>query len=106
MIRSGRMRSAVAHQVADRDLALALDVGRPRLERDHVRLLQLQLGRLLDRDDPLALEDRRRHRVEQRGLAGAGAARDHDVEPRPDEAEQQAPVGSSSVPHLDQLPTA
>ena len=43
----------VAHQVAGRDLALALDVGRPALEPDDVPLLQPQLGRVLDGDDAL-----------------------------------------------------
>ncbi len=47
----------VAHQVADRDRALALDVRRPRLEPDHVLLRQLQLGRVLDRDDALVGRD-------------------------------------------------
>ena len=43
----------VAHEVADRDLALALDVRRAGLERQHVRLLELELLRVLDRDDAL-----------------------------------------------------
>ena len=47
----------VPDEVADRDLALALDVGGPRLERDHVLLRELQLGRVLDRDDALAVRD-------------------------------------------------
>ena len=54
----------VAEQVADRDLALALEVRRPRLERDDVRLAELQLGGVLDRDDPLVLGDERRQDVE------------------------------------------
>ena len=45
----------VAHQVADRDCALALDVGRPGLELHHVVLLELQLGRVLDGDDALVV---------------------------------------------------
>ena len=45
----------VAHQVALGDLALALDVRRPGLQPDDVRLLQLQLGGVLDGDDPLAV---------------------------------------------------
>ena len=45
----------VAHEVADRDLALALDVLRARLEPHDVPLLELQLGRVLDRDDPVRL---------------------------------------------------
>ena len=41
----------------DRDLALAFDVGRARLEADDVRLLQLQFGGVLDRDDALVRRD-------------------------------------------------
>ena len=70
----------VADQLADPDLALALDVRRPRLEPHPVLLLQLQLGRILDRHDALVLRDRGRERVQHRRLAGAGTARDEDVE--------------------------
>ena len=59
----------VAHQVADGDRALALDVGRPRLQPDDVLLLELQLDGVLDGDDPLAVRDERRQHVEQRRLA-------------------------------------
>ena len=57
MMRSGRMRRAVAHQVADGDRALALDVGRARLQGDDVLLVQLQLGGVLDGDDALVVGD-------------------------------------------------
>ena len=50
----GAHAQRVAHQVALRDLAPALDVGRAGLEPHHVRLLQLELGRVLDGDDALA----------------------------------------------------
>ncbi len=49
----GAHAQCVAHELADADLALALDVRRARLERDHVLLLELELGRVLDRDDAL-----------------------------------------------------
>ena len=62
-------------------LARAFDVGRAGLQPDHVRLLELKLGRVLDRDDPLGGRNERREDVEQRRLAGAGAARDEHVEP-------------------------
>src|SRR6266550_4819539 len=68
----------VAHEVADRDLALALDVRRARLERDDVRLLELELGGVLDGDDPLLERDEPGQRVEERRLARARPARDHD----------------------------
>ena len=53
MIRSGPHAERVADEVADAHLALALDVRRPRLERDDVPLEQPELGRVLDGDDPL-----------------------------------------------------
>ena len=64
--------------------ALAFDVGRPRLEPRDVLLVQLELGRVLDRDDALALGDEGRQHVQQRRLAGAGAAADQHVQPRAD----------------------
>ena len=80
MMRSGRMRSELRTSVADRDLALALDVLRPRLEPEHVALVEPQLGRILDRDDAILVRDRGRERVEERRLAGAGTPRDEDVQ--------------------------
>ena len=41
---------------------------------------QLELGRVLDGDDALAVGDRRRQHVQRRRLAGAGAAGDEDVQ--------------------------
>ena len=79
----------IAEQVADGDLALTLDVRRPGLELDHVRLAQLELGGVLDRDDPLVLGDERRQDVEGGGLARAGAARYEDVESRLDAGAQE-----------------
>ena len=48
--------------------------------RDDVLLVELELGRVLDRDDPLVVGDEAREHVQQRRLAGAGAAGDQDVE--------------------------
>ena len=44
-----------AHQAFEPDPADPLEIGLPCLERDEVRMLDPQLVRLLDRDDPLAL---------------------------------------------------
>src|SRR3954468_17826552 len=66
----------VLDEVALADLALALDVRRARLHAGDVRLLQLQLGRVLDRDQALGVGDVGRERVQHRRLAGAGAAGD------------------------------
>ncbi len=71
----------IAQQVADRDLAGPFEVRRTRLERHHVRLAELQLGGVLDRDDPFVLRDERGEHVERRRLAGPGAAGHEDVEP-------------------------
>jgi len=80
MIRVGPHAERVAYELADLDLACAFDVRRARLERDHVVLLELELGGVLDRDDALVGRDERAHRVERCRLAGAGTAGDEDVE--------------------------
>ena len=72
----------VAHEVALRSTSpLPSMFGGPRLEPHDVRLLQLQLRGVLDRDDALGHRHEAREDVEQRRLAGAGAAGDHDVQP-------------------------
>ena len=78
----GSHAQGVAHELADRDLALTLDVLRPRLEAEHVLLMELKLRRVLDRDDPVGFGNRSRKRVQERRLAGAGTARDQDVQLR------------------------
>ncbi len=83
----------IAQQVADGDLALALEVGRTCLQRDHVTLAQLQLGSVLDSDDALLLGDERGEHVEGRGLAGARSAGEEDVEPGHD-------AGLEEIEHL------
>ena len=70
----------VSDELADADLALALDVRRARLERDHVLLLELKLGRVLDRHDALVAGNERRQRVQHRRLTGAGTTGDEDVQ--------------------------
>ena len=80
MMRSGRMRRALRTRSRIVIVALALDVGRARLQRHDVRLLQLQLGGVLDGDDALVVRDERRQDVQQRRLARAGAAGDDDVQ--------------------------
>ncbi|MCY1546522.1 hypothetical protein D9M68_825230 [compost metagenome] len=60
---------AVLDQVADRHRALAFHIGRPRLQRHQVGLRQLQLGRILDRDDAFVIRDEAGQHVQQRGLA-------------------------------------
>ena len=76
----GAHAQGVADELANPDLALALDVRRARLERDHVLLLELELGGVLDRDDALVAGHERRHRVQRRRLTGAGTAGDEHVQ--------------------------
>jgi hypothetical protein len=47
----------VAQQVPLLDLALAVDVGRPRFQAHNVRLLQPQLCGVFNRNDTLTLRD-------------------------------------------------
>ena len=65
----------VHQQVAHRHLARALRAHGSRLQPDHVRLLELQLRRVLDGDEPLAVGDLARECVHERGLARPGAGR-------------------------------
>ena len=53
----GPHTQGVPDQVAGRDRPLAFDVRRPRFQPDHVVLLQLQFGRVLDRDHALVAGD-------------------------------------------------
>jgi hypothetical protein len=69
----------VANEVANRDLALALHIGRSRLETDDVGLAQAELGRVLDRDHAFAVGDERRQHAQQRRLSRARAAGDDHV---------------------------
>ena len=95
----GAHAQGVADELADADLALALDVRRARLERDHVVLLELELGRVLDRDDALVVRDEGGQRVQQRRLAGAGAAGDQHVELARDAGGQELRGLGVSVPN-------
>ncbi|KTT92345.1 hypothetical protein NS44R_14630, partial [Mammaliicoccus sciuri] len=75
----GAHTQAVADQLAHGDLALALDVRRPGFQPHHMRLLQLEFGGVFAGDDALVVLDIVGQAVQQRGLAGAGAARDDHV---------------------------
>ena len=70
----------VAEEISLGYLAAAVYVGRPRLQTHDVRLLHLDLDRVLNRDDALCFRDVGRERVEERGLAGTGTAGDEDVQ--------------------------
>ena len=70
---------AVAQELADGELALALDVGWAVLERDHVWMVDLELGGVLDRDHALVVRDEASDDVEGGRLARTGAARNEHV---------------------------
>ncbi len=89
MIRSGRMRKALLHQVGGGDGALALDIGRAGFQPHDVVLLQLQFGRVFDRHDAVGIGNEAGKRVQQRRLARAGAAGNEDVQPGLDGPFQQ-----------------
>ncbi len=75
----GAHSKAVAQELPDGELALAFDVGWPVLERDDMRVVDLQLGRIFDGDHTLVVRDEACDHVESRRLARPGAARDQDV---------------------------
>jgi hypothetical protein len=60
----GTHAERVSHQVADVDLAAALDVRRARLQRHDVVLAQLELCRVFDRHDALVVRDEPREDVQ------------------------------------------
>jgi len=65
----GAHAQRVLDQVAHIDRAGPFQVGRAGFQPHDMRLLQLQLGRVLDGDDALALVDQLADSVEQGGLA-------------------------------------
>ena len=84
----GPHTQTVAHEVAHGDLTLAFKVWRARFQPYNVRLLQLQFRRVFARDDAFVVVDELRKAVKQRGLAGAGAARDQGINAAaPDDAQ-------------------
>ena len=88
----------VRHQLPDRHLAAPLDVRRPRLQPHHVPLAQAQLGRVLDRHDPLLAGDRARQRAERRRLARPGPAAHQHRRPRRHAQREQLGHLPGSVP--------
>ena len=81
-----------AHELAHRDPAGALGVRGSCLEPHHVWLREPELGGLLDRHDALVFGNRRRERVEQRGLAGARGSRHEEVPAR-----ERPPTGGTGT---------
>src|SRR5262245_57982622 len=80
----------VTDEIARGHFTFPLDVWRSCFQSYHVRLTQLQLRRVLDRDDAFAWWYEARENIEQCRLAGAGAARHYYVEPRTHDRLQHA----------------
>ena len=72
----------VLQQVAHVDFAAAFRGRGAGLQAHHVRLPQTQFGGVFQRDHALFHADVFRQRVQEGGLAGAGAARDDDIQLR------------------------
>ncbi|OQB07161.1 MAG: hypothetical protein BWY17_05340 [Deltaproteobacteria bacterium ADurb.Bin207] len=60
----GTHTKRIPHQVPYRVLPLAFHVRRTRLQRYHVRLLELEFRRILDRNDSLIFRNRRRQHIQ------------------------------------------
>src|SRR3546814_1552097 len=71
----------VDDKIANGDRALAFEIGRAGFERQHVRLLKPQFGRILDRDHAFARIDHFGQRVEHGRLARTRTAGNDDIEP-------------------------
>ena len=103
MMRSGRMRSAFLTSSRWRISPLPSMLGGRVSMRADMRLLQLQLGGVLDGDQALVLRDEGRQRVEHRRLAGAGAAGDDGGHARLHRGRQQLRHLRAQRADLDQL---
>src|SRR3546814_12404328 len=79
----------VADKIARRHLARAFQIGGPGFQPHDMALAELQLGRVLDGDEALAVVDEGRQHVEQGRLARAGATADQDVAPGPARTEER-----------------
>ena len=82
---------------------MAFDVGRAGLHAGHMCLAQTQLSRVFDGDDALVFRNVGRENVEQGGFSGAGAASDHNVQPRLDAALEQLQHALGERQLLDQV---
>ena len=99
MMRSGRMRSALRTRSRMVTSPRPSMLGGPGLQAHDVVLVQLELGGVLDRDDPLVVGDERGQHVQRRRLAGAGAAGDQDVQPALHAGASNSAMAGVSVPN-------
>ena len=80
----GPHTQGVDDQLANGDTALAANIRGTGLKTADVLLVELQLCRILDGDDPLVDGDESRADVEQRRLTRTGTTGDQDVRSRKD----------------------
>src|SRR6266446_10617423 len=85
----GAHSKTVLDQVALSDFAAPFEIGGAGLEANDVRLLQRELGGILDGDDSLVLGNERGETIEHRGFARARSAADDYVQARADHGEQE-----------------
>jgi hypothetical protein len=90
----------LAHQVAQRHLAGALDVGLPGGQPDDMRVTRRQLGGLLDAHDPFACRHAAQQRGEQGGLATTCTSDDEKGQPGGDDGAQQPASLGRHAAHL------
>ncbi len=85
----GAHAQGVVHQVALQDLAVTRWVWRAGFQADHVFLLQLKFGGVFDGDDPFAVVDIARHRVQHGCFPGTCTTRDKNVQASVDQTFQK-----------------
>ncbi len=80
----GAHTEAVSNQVPGSNFAFTLYIRWSGLQTNDVRLLQLQLGGIFDRYDPLAIRYVASQNIQYRRLSCTGAAGDKDIQARLD----------------------
>lgn len=84
-VRLGSHAKRLPHQPGERHSPGAFEIGLARFEAHMVRMIEPQLGDILDRDDPVGRARGGQQRCEERRLAGARRPRDEEVGPLRDE---------------------
>jgi len=91
------------NQVVEPHLTDSLDVRPAHLEVDHVGVIRLQFGGLLDAHDPFVVRNEGEHRREERGLARARRAADQDVRAALDQRAQDLGARGPDRPTRDEF---
>ena len=94
---------AVADQGALRHFAFAFYVCHSGLKPHHMILAKLELGRVLNRDDPFRGGDEAGEQIQHRGFAGPGSSRDHHTQARLYDPGQQLTDAGGQRAHPDQI---